>query len=204
MPPQADLPAWSPARKLSKIFLILIPLFFAGTGIGQDLYNDLPGKIRGYKVHSERIIVSTDNNSKSEQNSTETIVNIGEPLLVKASLTGITFELPAEIKSGMQSGKVDLITFYDIQVNGIPVNVDEYKKPFALRRGETVTLPEPASIFLPTGRILQAAWYEMREKKEEWHISGRAFVFGKFRKYGFYHKRVVPIDIDIMIPNPVM
>jgi hypothetical protein len=44
---------------------------------------------------------------------------------------------------------------------------------------------------------------EMRDSKKEWTITGRVFVFGKFRKFGFEHKRVVPIDIHLTVANPI-
>jgi len=159
----------------------------------------LPDKIRGYKVHSDKIIIST----AVTGDDAEASVTIGEPKLVDAALAGITFEFPAEILSSKQSGKVDFLAFHDVRVNGIDVEVEEYRNPFEFRKGEPATLPKPARIFLPVTGMLQAAGNEMRDSKAEWTVSGRVLVFGRFRKFGMYHKRVVPVDFEIKIKNPL-
>ena len=43
----------------------------------------------------------------------------------------------------------------------------------------------------------------MRDSQAEWTVSGRVFVFGRFRRFGIYHKRVVPVDFQIKIKNPL-
>ena len=43
----------------------------------------------------------------------------------------------------------------------------------------------------------------MTDTRTEWIVTGRVFVFGKFRRYGLYHKRVVPIDLNLTIKNPL-
>lgn len=164
---------------------------------------DLPKEIRGYKVHRQVITVDTSSDAKRSATGSDASVKIGEPVLVDAGVTGVTFELSAEITSAAQSGRVDFLTFRDFRVNGIVVTVEEYAHPFSFRKGETVSLPKPGRIFLSTAGILQSAWKEMRDSKDDWTVTGRIFGFGKFRRYGFYHKRVVPIDIDIKIKNPL-
>lgn len=162
---------------------------------------ELPNEIRGYKVHREKIPVSSKSGSTADDAGAS--VTVGEPNLVELAVTGITFELPAEFFSAKQSGKIDFITFRDIRVNGISVDVEEYDHPFTFTKGRTVRLPKPARIFLGITGLAQAAWREMREQKDEWSVTGRVFVFGRFRCYGFYHKRVVPIDFAVTIANPV-
>ena len=65
-------------------------------------------------------------------------------------------------------------------------------------------MPKPARIFLGTGQIVKAAWKEIAETKKEWTITGRVFVFGKFKKLGFSFKRVIPVDINLTIKNPLI
>ena len=180
------------------VSLSLLVLIFLSTAANSQ---DRPDKKRGYKVHADKISVSTG--GPSETPHTDASVKIGEPTLVEASLTGITFELRAEVLSAKQSGKVDFLAFHDVKVNGISVNVEEYSYPFSFKKGETVALPKPARIFLPATGMLQAAWSEMRNSKEDWTVTGRVFVFGKFRKFGMYHKRVVSVDFEIKIKNPL-
>jgi hypothetical protein len=178
---------------LSLVLLVLL--------LGTSAYSQaFPDKIRGYKVHSDKMEVSTVGTGIQ---SADASVKIGEPKLVEADLTGITFELPAEILAAKQSGKVDFLAFHNVRVNGITVNVEEYRSPFDLSKGEFKALPKPARVFLPATGILQAAWKEMRDSQAEWTVSGRALVFGRFRRFGIYHKRVVPVDFQIKIKNPL-
>jgi hypothetical protein len=50
---------------------------------------------------------------------------------------------------------------------------------------------------------LRGAVRELKDSKEEWSVTGRVFVFGKFKKFGFNFKRVVPVEINIKIKNPL-
>ena len=179
------------------VSLSLLLLVLTASAISQDL----PDKIRGYKVHSEKISVSTG--SPNEDQRSDASVKIGDPALVEAALTGITFEIPAQVLAAKQSGKIDFFTFDEVKVNGISVDVEEYRHPFSFKKGETVSLPKPARITLPVTGVVQAAWQEMRDSKGDWTVTGRVFVFGRFRKFGMYHKRVVPVDFEVTIKNPL-
>ncbi|MEP7211846.1 MAG: hypothetical protein ABI791_02145 [Acidobacteriota bacterium] len=182
-----------------KFILSLLLLLFVSVCAGAQ---DLPRKIRGYSVYKADINL-TQRSPNSSARLADAAVVLSEPVLKELSLTGVTLEISAEINACEQSGKVDFLAFSDLRVNGISVEVDEYRESFAFEKGEFVKLPKPASIFVPTTQLLRATLREMNESKKEWTITGRVFVFGKFRKYGFEHKRVVPIDINLKIANPV-
>lgn len=158
----------------------------------------LPDKIRGYKVYKDKVSVNT-----AAENS-DAAVRVGDPDVVDISLAGITLELPAEFTSSDQSGKVEMITFHDLKVNGIKVEPEEYNHKFEFKKGEKVIIPKPARIFVPASGVVKAAWQEMTDSRESWTVTGRVFVFGKFRRYGLYHKRVVPIDLSLTIKNPLL
>lgn len=169
---------------------------------------DLPKEIRGYKVHKAKISVVNQNvktaNSKSEKNDeSEAFINISVPELVKVSLTGITLELSAEIEALEQSGKVDFLTFYDFRVNGLAVDVEEYKESFEFKKNQKIALPKPIKIFFGAGQTLRGALAEFNESKTHWTVTGRIFVFGHFKKAGFSFKRVVPVEINLKIKNPL-
>ena len=155
----------------------------------------LPDKIRGHKVHKDKITLN--------KSGGDAVVNIGEPNLIEVTLAGVTLELPAEIKVLEQSGKVDFLVFHDFKVNGISVEPEEYTHKFEFRKGENVKLPKPARVFLPATGLVKAAWKQIHESKTDWAVTGRVFIFGRFRRLGLYHKRVIPIDIDITIKNPL-
>lgn len=164
---------------------------------------ELPKEIRGYKVYKTDISVSTSS-KREKKKGPEAHVKVGDPVVADLSFTGVTFELPAEITSFDQSGQVDFLSFHDMKVNGLAVDIEEYRDSFSFKKNELVALPKPARVFLGTRQMLKGAWKEMAESKKEWTITGRVFIFGKFRKMGFSFKRVVPVDISIKIANPVL
>jgi len=176
-----------------RLYSILLLFLLSSSTFSQNL----PDKIRGYKVHRDNISVNT------QTGDTDAAVKVGDPEVVDVSLNGVTFELPVELTANSQSGKVEFVTFHDVRVNGIKVEPEEYSHKFEFRKGQLVKPPDPVRIFLPASGMVKAAWQEMTESRADWKVTGRVFVFGKFRRYGFYHKRVVPIDISFTIPNPV-
>jgi hypothetical protein len=183
-------------KSISYVLLLLAVTALAAAA------QELPRKIRGYTVHKADISVE-QNTSRRATGGSDAVISLSEPKLKELTPAGLTLEVSAQIKSLAQSGKVDFLAFHGLQVNGIAVTVDEYREAFSFKKGESVTLPKPASIFVPTTQILRAAMREMRDSKKEWTITGRVFVFGKFRKFGFEHKRVVPIDINLTVANPI-
>jgi hypothetical protein len=175
----------------------LVPALFVCLLSFSAFTQPLPDKIRGYKVHRDKISVNT---TLSDAGAA---VRVGDPELADVSLTGITLELPAEFTAKYQSGKVEMITFQDLRVNGIKVEAEDYNYKFEFEKGKKVLVPKPVRVFIPASGVVKAAWQEMTESKSEWSVSGRVFVFGRFRRYSFYHKRVVPIDVVLTIKNPL-
>src|SRR5687768_6859302 len=88
-------------------------LFFLLFLVTSAFTQNLPDTIRGYKVHQDKITLN--------EKGGDALVNIGEPNFIEASLTGLTFELAAEIQAVKQSGRVDFLAFHDFKVNGISV-----------------------------------------------------------------------------------
>lgn len=169
----------------------------------------MPNEIRGYKVYNAKISVKnqSDRNSKSSKgvtkDSSEAFVKVGEPEVVDVSLTGVTLELSVEIDALEQSGTVDFLTFKDFRVNGLAVNVEEYRESFVFKKNQIITLPKPIKLFIGTGQTLRGAVNEMRDSKEEWAVTGTVFVFGRFKKSFLKFKRVVPVEVNIKIKNPI-
>lgn len=172
-------------------FCVLLTL--AITSLGQDL----PDKIRGYKVYRERVSVNT------RSTESDAAISLGDPEIVDVSVAGITLELATEFTAATQSGRIEMVSFHDLRVNGINVKPEDYTHRFEFRKGEKVKISEPVRIFVPAAGLVKAAWQEMTEKRTEWIVTGRVFVFGKFRRYGIHHKRVVPIDLKLTIKNPL-
>ena len=170
---------------------------------------NLPNKIRGYKVYKAKISVknqsvkSSDATESNVKNESEAFVKIGDPEIVDVSLTGIIFELSAEIDALEQSGTVDFLTFKDFRVNGLKVNVEEYTESFTINKNQPTVLPKPIKIFIGAGQTLRGALREFKNSKEEWTVTGTVFVFGRFKKSFLKFKRVVPIQLNLTIKNPL-
>ena len=135
--------------------------------------------------------------------SQDATVRILDPAVTGLSLTGAIVEVGAEITALKQSGSVDFMTCRDLRVNGIAIEIEEYAYPFAFKEGEKITLPTPAKISIKIGNLAKAAYKELTDPKKDWAVTGTVFVFGKFRKFGFNFKRVVPVKINLTIKNPL-
>lgn len=192
-----NLPAF--ARVL---FLILFAFSFTEA-------QNPPTEIRGYKVYNAKISVKNQSEkSDAPENSqpkskSEAFIKVGEPEIVDVSLTGITLELSAEIDNVRQSGTIDFVSFKDFRVNDLAVSVEEYKESFSFRKNQKIVLPKPVKFFLGAGETVRGALREINDAKDEWTVTGTVFVFGKFKKFGFNFKRVVPIEINLKIKNPL-
>lgn len=173
------------------IFLLTLPAFA----------QELPDKIRGYKVHKDIILIDSAENPKNKNLYVE--VKLDNPELADITARGLKLELGGEITIFGQSGTVDFISFKDFQVNGIAVEIEEYKETFEFKKNNAFKLEKPILMFISTAQTLRGAWKEIKDSKEEWLVTGKIFVFGRFKKFGFSFKRVVPVEVKIKIPNPV-
>ena len=102
-----------------------------------------------------------------------------------------------------QSGRIDFLAFRDFRVNGVAIEFDEYTHSFDVKKGVAIRLPRPVQGFVSSLNIAKAVYKEMVESTPTWHVTGTVFVFGKFKKLGFKFKRVVPIEIELKVKNPL-
>lgn len=177
------------------LFLLLLPAI----AVSQDL----PDKIRGYKVHRAKISTQNQTNQTKSNEDSDAIIKLSDPEATDVSLSGITFEISAEISPLRQGGTIDFLTFKDFRINGLSVDIEEYKTSFEVEKNKSVKLPLPIKIHLSFTQAMRGALKEWRESKETWQVSGRVFVFGRFKKLGFKFKRVIPIDVNLNIKNPL-
>lgn len=189
-----------PIKKYLCLSVFICNLFFFSSLLNAQ---DLPKEIRGYKVQQVKISVKNQTEKTDKKDKSEAFVKVGEPELIGVSLTGITFELSAEIDSLQQSGTIDFLTFQDFRVNGFKVDVEEYKESFEFKKNQLVVLPKPIKIFVGAEQTLLGALKEMKESKDEWTVTGKIFVFGQFKKSFLKFKRVVPVEINLKIKNPI-
>ncbi len=184
-------------QKVSFCFFLL--LIFTFSCFSQDL----PDKIRGYKVHKEKIVIADEADESRKNRDLNVLVKMENPELSDISVSGVKLEVGGEITVFGQSGTIDFISFKDFQINGINVEIEEYKEKLDFKKNIARKLEKPLEIFISTTQTLRAAWKEAGDSKDEWLVTGKIFVFGRFKKMGFNFKRVIPVEIKIKISNPI-
>jgi hypothetical protein len=162
----------------------------------------LPKKIRGYKVHNAKIDVESGA-AKPLPIGSDGAVSVGSPTLVDIGLSGVSLDVGGSFMAIGQSGTIDFLTFSDLSVNGIAVEADEYRNSFGFVKNEVTKLPSPIRIKIGTLNLARAAYREYVSSTDNWKVTGTVFAFGRFRKFGMSFKRVVPIKISLLIPNPI-
>ena len=201
--------------------VILVP----GSGAAQT--RTYPKEIRGYKV--ERTVVEVkkpeqqsgnsapgksqtgDGNNSDRQTSRESnsesnvdaLIRLGKPQVERVTPLGITFKVPIVVSPVKQSGHVDFLVFEDMVVNGTSVDIDEYHHTFDLPNKKALTLGDAVYIYIYLPSALLAALGDWSDSKETWPVTGRIYVFGKFKKLGFSFKRVVPVELNLSMRNPL-
>jgi hypothetical protein len=176
-----------------------------------------PKEIRGYKV--ERTVVEVkkpetetrnSGNKGREPNSepnaeadVDELIKLGKPQLARVTPLGITFEVPVIVSPVKQSGHVDFLVFEDMVVNGASVNIDEYQREFDLPNKQPLTLSEPLHFYIYLPSALIAALGDWSDSKETWPVTGRVYIFGRFKKSLLHFKRVVPVELNVTMRNPL-
>jgi hypothetical protein len=178
------------------ILAVLLFLFASTLTSAQSL----PDKIRGYKVYRAPIEIS-DSRATLKNRKSDATVRLLDPRIVDIGPFGASIDIGAEIIASEQSGQVDMVSFRDVRINDLKVEVEDYNQSFSFKEGQPVTLPKPARISIRIANIARAAYAELTDKPDELALTGTAFVFGRFRKFGLIFKRVVPVKIDLKIKN---
>jgi hypothetical protein len=165
-----------------------------------------PDKIRGYKV--ERTVVEMKKpegqpNGAGADSDVDSLIKLGDPKVARMTPLGITFEVPIVVAPVKQSGHVDFLVFEDVVINGRSVDIAEYRHEFELPNKKPATLNSPLRIFIYLPSALLAVIGESSESKETWPVTGRVYVFGKFKKSIFSFKRVVPVELNMTMRNPL-
>ena len=211
-------------RKLVAISCVALTLVSGVTTVAPQS-RPYPKEIRGYKV--ERTVVEikkpemkspkTDNDksqfpsdgadqSDSATNSeadVDQLIQLGKPQLARVTPLGITFDVPIVVSPVRQSGHVDFLVFEDMVVNGTSVNIDEYHRVFDLPNEQPLVLREPLRIYIYLPSAMLATLGDWGDSKETWPVTGRVYVFGKFKKGPFSFKRVVPVELNLSMRNPL-
>ena len=191
------------------LFLISMPMPASGQS------RSYPENIRGYKV--ERTVIeikkpenknqANDGVTASSDSDVDQLITFGQPSIARATPLGMTFEVPVVVAPVKQSGKVDFLVFEDMEVNGHSVRIDEYKHSFGLPDKKSLTLRDPLRIYIYLPSAILAALGDWTDSRDTWPVTGRVYVFGKFKKkilgISTSFKRVVPVELNLTMPNPL-
>jgi hypothetical protein len=97
--------------------------------------------------------------------------------------------------------------FEDMVINGRSVEIIEYNHSFELPNKDPLTLKQPLQIHIYLSSAVLAAIGEWTNSKETWPVTGRVYVFGKFKKsflgISGSFKRVVPVELNLTMRNPL-
>lgn len=165
----------------------------------------LPDKIRGYKVENAALKVShtiPEGNKFSDE--FDLYIQLAKPKISMLGLISASIEVGADIVSTKQSGSVDMVTFHNVRVNGVAVEIDEYSVATTFKKGIRSSLSKPVTAKFNLAGAAKGAYKELTDSRDQWHVTGTAFVFGRFKKLGFSFKRVIPVKIDMLVRNPLL
>lgn len=181
--------------------LLISSLAFAQHGSSHA--GTYPKEIRGYKVERAEVELKKPRAESEGGAQGPSLITLGEPKVTSISPLGIYLEVPVTVAAVKQGGRVDFLTFEDMMVNGTPVTVNEYRHSFELPNDRPVTLPDPVTLYVSTPRALFGALGEWSRPKDVWPVTGRVYVFGRFKKFFFTFKRVVPVELALSFRNPL-
>lgn len=191
------------------IFTWLSLVLGGAIGLAQTTPAGSPNEIRGYKVERARVEILSRNSGRgagpvSQSGERNELVRFGAPHIASITPLGLTFELPVTIAAVKAEGHVDFLAFENVTVNGSPVTVDEYRHPFDLPNEREFTLRYPLRVYISTPRAVIGAVGELwGPATDTWPVTGTVMVFGRFKKHLFKFKRVVPVELNVAIPNPL-
>lgn len=142
-------------------------------------------------------------NGADAAKAVEKAVEFGLPQPVAVSWSEVVVDVPLRVKPVGVRGHVESITFSDLELNGIPFDVDPYTASFDLPEDEPVTLERPLRMRAKFARVAPGAFEEAIMPSDTLRLTGRATVDGTFRKWLFTVKRAVEVPIDASGPNPL-
>lgn len=167
-----------------------------------------PKEIRGYKLARAKVEIKRSAGAakgSDEQPATDSdaLIQFREARVVSTTPLGLTLEVPVTVAAVKQGGRVDFLTFEDMVVNGMPVTIEDYMQSFELPNKEAVSLPQPVRLFISSPRAIVGAINDWSNPQATWPVTGRVYVFGRFKKFIFTAKRVVPVELSLTLPNPL-
>ena len=185
--------------KIPAFSSLAISFFIFAAGVFAQNSSD---EIRGYKVHKAKIKIQNQADAAKTKDADATI-NLGEPVAGNISLFGVSYEIAVEFSALKQSGEIDFFVFRDFRANDVSIEIADYRESLKFSKNQIVKFPKPVKVYLNLRQAMSGALGELRDSKEFWRVTGTVLVFGRFKKFGFKFKRVVPVEINLQIKNPL-
>lgn len=186
-----------PANLCKKIIVVTAAIIcFSLPVIAQENSSGkFPKEIRGYKVQKAKVLLraAKEDVTVDAKKEHDSMVRIGVPQNFKFSLAGATFDLPLSMHSYKTGGRIESITFEDMRVNGIRMQVEEFNHSFEFAKGVETPLPQPLKIKIDMPASLSDV-KSFSPSLTEFEITGKVYVFGTFKKFGIKFKRVIPSE----------
>lgn len=155
------------------------------------------------RTNSSDVSAGQSNPGATVDPAIDQLITFGTPSVARITPLGITFNVPVVVAPIKQSGKVDFLLFEDMTVNEHSIEIDEYHRKFDLPTKKPLTLREPLRFFIYTPVAALAAVGEWSNSKETWPVTGRVYVCGKYKKLIFNFKRCVPVELNLVMRNPL-
>jgi hypothetical protein len=210
--------------KKTELACLLLLFITSTTALAQT--RSYPKEIRGYKIERTAIEIkkpeskngktgknqtnqsTSDGNGQTEEQNVsdsdvDALIQFGKPQLARVTPLGITFKVPIMVAPVTQKGRVDFLMFEDMTVNDTSVQIDEYHRAFDLPNKNPSTLRDPLSFYIYLPSAVLAAIGDWSDSKSTWPVTGRVYVFGKFKKGLFSFKRCVPVELNLTMRNPL-
>ncbi len=187
------------STKLIVIFIASLLLAYTSSYAQEGL----PNKIRGYSLHRSDIsvVLLTHGELRPAENR-GVLVTIDKPTFSGIGLTGATISVTGSVEAFDQDGDIDFVMFRDFTVNGVPVQIAEYTDKLRLRKGQPFRISRPVMIKANPLALARALASNGARSGDKWRVSGTALIFGRFKKFGFSFKRVIPVKVSVMIADP--
>lgn len=193
-------------RNVQYLFVAVLSVICTGSATssaqaqtGKRLEREYPKEIRGYELKR----ASIETKRSRDRSGPNEILTLGDAIVVNVSPLGVTLEIPIVVSAVKQKGRVDFLSFSDITINGTPVTVDDYNASFELPTKHSLILGEHITVFVAMPSALIGAVRDWASPRETWPVTGVVYVFGSFKKSLFSFKRVVPVELDIQMRNPL-
>ena len=162
----------------------------------------LPDKIRGYRVQRADVVVAVRTpNEPRPPGKYDLLVTVDPPEAITVGITGSRVDVTGEIESLRHEGDIDFVMFRDFTVNELPVEISEYATKFRLAKQRPFKLTKPITVKIGSLTMARAAATDVLRGTPRLQVNGTLWVFGRFKRFGFGFKRVIPVTLAFSIEN---